>query len=298
MRLIMHPSKKTFFLFVDDSGSPCPDKKQLVRNDGLDAFALGGFLIAESDVEHVKEQHKQFMISQSLECPDGSFKRHLHSTKIRCKKSHFEWLKCEKNAKSFYSSLNKLISELPIFAHACVIDRPGYRDRYGNSHDDKWQLCRSAYQILIERSVKFVRSVGGTKLIVYVEKTGRKEDKKIQGYHDVLRTQGMEFNVASSSAYSPVLQEELSKFVTKNVKFQTKASRLMQLADIVLYPLIKGGYDKSYPPYIFLMDKKLIVDAHVEDINTMGIKYYCFSEPLKDKKPLKSGLSPAVPDDA
>lgn len=279
----MSAIQKTYFLFVDDSGSSCPDKIQALRNDGLDAFALGGFLIAESDVEHVKSLHKKFMINQGLECPQGSFKHHLHSTKIRCKKSHFDWLKSEDSAEVFYTSLNTLISALPIFAHACVIDRPAYRERYAETYADKWQLCRSAYQILIERAVKFVRLVGGTKLIVHVERTGRKEDQKIQGYHDILRTQGMEFNSLKSSVYSPVGKEELSSFVTKKVIFQTKESRLIQLADIVLYPVIKGGYDTCYPPYKLLLENKLIVDAHVEDVHTMGVKYYCFVDSRKTK---------------
>ncbi|MFG0729491.1 DUF3800 domain-containing protein [Photobacterium damselae] len=282
----MQTTQKTFFLFVDDSGSSCPDKSQATRRDGLDAFALGGFLIAEDDVERVKKLHKQFMISQKLECPNGSYKHHLHSTRIRCKKGHFEWLKCNKKATEFYSELNDLIAALPIFAHACVVDRPAYHERYSEGYEDKWQLCRSAYQILIERAVKFVRSVGGTKLIVHVEKTGRKEDKKIQDYHDVLRTKGMEFNTSRSAIYSPVEGEELASFVTKKVVFQTKASRLMQLADIVLYPLIKGGYDAEYPPYKLLVENKLIVDAHVEDVRSMGVKYYCFPRLQKDEKPL------------
>ncbi|MDW6017665.1 DUF3800 domain-containing protein [Vibrio plantisponsor] len=172
-----------------------------------------------------------------------------------------------------------MITGLPIFAHACVVDRPGYHERYSDVYEDKWQLCRSAYQILIERAVKFVRSIGGTKLIVHVEKTGRKEDKKIQDYHDVLRTQGMEFDASRSAIYSPVEGDELASFVTKKVIFQTKESRLMQLADIVLYPVIKGGYDSEYPPYNLLMDNKLIVDAHVENVSTMGVKYYCFPRP-------------------
>lgn len=275
----MQTTQKTFFLFVDDSGSSCPDKSQVTRRDGLDAFALGGFLIAEDDIEHVKELHKKFMISQNLECPNGTFKHHLHSTKIRCKKNHFEWLKCDEKAKEFYSALENMIIGLPIFAHACVVDRPGYHERYSDVYEDKWQLCRSAYQILIERAVKFVRSIGGTKLIVHVEKTGRKEDKKIQDYHDVLRTQGMEFDASRSAIYSPVEGDELASFVTKKVIFQTKESRLMQLADIVLYPVIKGGYDSEYPPYNLLMDNKLIVDAHVENVSTMGVKYYCFPRP-------------------
>ncbi|WP_281272881.1 DUF3800 domain-containing protein [Vibrio pectenicida] len=159
------------------------------------------------------------------------------------------------------------------------MDRPNYRERYSEVYEDKWQLCRSAYQILVERALKFVRSMEGTKLIVHVEKTGRKEDKKIQDYHNVLRAQGMEFNASRSAIYSPVEGEEVARFVTKNVIFQSKESRLMQLADVVLYPVIKGGYDKEYPPYKLLAKNNLIIDAHVKDVRKMGVKYYCFAKP-------------------
>lgn len=272
----MQSNRNTYFLFVDDSGSPCPDKNQEPRKDGLDAFALGGFLICENDVEYAKRLHKQFMIDQKLECPDGTYKNYLHSTKIRCKKNHFDFLKCEERERGFVEGLNNLVSQLPIFVHACVVDRPAYRKRYENAYQDKWQICRSAYQILIERAVKFVHSKGGTKLIVHVEKTGRKEDKKIQDYHTVLRSNGMEFNASSSSIYAPIDNDVLGKFLTKKVEFQTKESRLIQLADVVLYPVIKGGYDINYPPYKLLTEKELLIDAHVEDVQKLGIKYYCF----------------------
>lgn len=294
----MQSDRKTYFLFVDDSGSPCPDKNQTSRSDGLDAFALGGFLICEDHVEQVKELHKNFMISQKLECPDGNFKYHLHSTKIRCKKGHFEWLKCDERAAEFYAGLDRLISSLPIVVHACVVDRPNYRQRYENAYQDKWQICRSAYQILIERAVKFVRSVGGNKLIVHVEKTGRKEDDKIQGYQDILRTVGMEFSAINSLAYSPIKNELLAEFLNKKIIFQTKDSRLMQIADLVLYPVIKGGYDTNYPPYKLLVDRQLIIDTHVADVNSLGIKYYCFPEKEKTKNHSEVAFCPAVPDDA
>ncbi|OEE69236.1 DUF3800 domain-containing protein [Enterovibrio norvegicus] len=272
----MKAAPETYFLFIDDSGSPCPDRIEPQRRDGLDAFALGGFLIQEKEVERVKELHKALMVSQGFECPEGTFKHHLHSTKIRCKKKHFDVLKDQNREAAFIDALNSFICELPIIAHACVVDRQAYRLRYDGVYQDKWGLCRSAYQILIERAVKFVRSVGGRKLIVYVEKTGPKEDRKIQNYHDNLLTQGMEFDVGRSSTYSPIGGDEISAIVSKKVKFQTKDSRLMQIADLVLYPLIKAGYNPEYPPYKLLMQNKKVVDCVVEDISSMGVKYYCF----------------------
>lgn len=274
----MQKQSDTYFLFVDDSGSSCPDRVEQPRKDGIDAFALGGFLIKEDDIDVVKELHKSFMISQGLECPEGKFKHPLHSTKIRCKKNQFTWLNDVERAQAFYEGLQELLSQLPVIAHACVIHRPTYRERYHGVYENKWQLSRSAYQILIERAVKYVRSIGGKRLLVYVEKTGRKEDRQIEEYHSNLLSNGMEFDKTRSASYQPIDNSALSGFLSKKVTFQTKNSRLMQFADLLLYPLIKGGYDPDYQPYRFLRDNGKLVDTLVEDVKTIGVKYYCFTE--------------------
>ena len=295
----------SYFLFVDDSGSSCLDHANKKRADGMDAFALGGFIIEENKVEEVKNKHKLFMLSHGLECPNHTqgvecaspaygflcpkyihelkcpfTGNHypLHSTKIRGRKKYFNWLKNKEKAKLFYPDLEQLITSLPIIVHACVIHRPKYQELYATKYENKWQLCRSAYQILIERAVKYVKSVGGRKLIVYVEHGGRKEDDLLNSYHLKLLEQGMEFDTKRSSSYQPISSDELSKYLAKKIRFQTKKSRLMQLADIVLYPIVKAGYEPSYPPYIALSNSNLLLDYHVEDVKSMGIKYYCFEK--------------------
>lgn len=273
----MLPTKKIYCLFVDDSGSQCPDRNQAPRIDGIDVYALGGILIEETAIEGVKSLHKQLMIKHELECPNDSFaKVNLHSTKIRCKKDDFKWLENNpQKAASFHHDLSELIISIPIVGHACIVDRSNYHQRFAGIKN-KWEIGRSAYQILIERAVKFVRSNGGTKLKIYVEKTGKKEDKLIQSYHERIRTEGMEFDPKNSSIYSPINNEEISNFLLKNVEFGTKDNRMLQLADLVLYPLIKGYFDKKYPPYQALLKNNKIIDCLVQDPKKEGVKYYCF----------------------
>ncbi len=53
---------------------------------------------------------------------------------------------------------------------------------------------------------------------------------------------------------------------------------MIQLADIVLYPMVKGGYEPNYRPYRHLMENKKLIDAVLapEDLPSCGIKYSCF----------------------
>jgi hypothetical protein len=52
-------SKTNYHLFIDDSGSRKPDHvPQPARTDGMDYFALGGFLIKEIDIPILIERHR------------------------------------------------------------------------------------------------------------------------------------------------------------------------------------------------------------------------------------------------
>ena len=53
----------------------------------------------------------------------------------------------------------------------------------------------------------------------------------------------------------------------------------LQIADLYLYPIAKGGYDKSYQPYIDLMNSNRLINSYVslKEQATLGIKYSCFN---------------------
>jgi hypothetical protein len=53
---------------------------------------------------------------------------------------------------------------------------------------------------------------------------------------------------------------------------------MMQIADLVLYPMVKGGYDQSYRPYAKLIEAARIIDAELDpgDRPNLGVKYSCF----------------------
>lgn len=264
----------TLHLYIDDTGTRCPDIVDAPkRKDGMDHFAFGGYLIDDADAFLIDVEHSKLVKDFELKGP-------LHSTAIRCRKRQFAWLnRGDETVHNFYTALNRFVIETPLLATACVIDRPGYDARYGEKYgDDRWGLCKSAYSILIERSVKYAKSQN-KKLAVYVEHTGKRENKQLEKYHQDIYENGMPFNTKTSGQYFPLSKDDFRNTLLKKPKFMMKEKARMQLADLVVYALAKGQYDSSYRAYQELIKVgKLIDDSLLEGEQRvqMGIKRYCF----------------------
>ena len=263
----------TLQLYLDDSGSRFPDKKPSHdRHDGMDHFAIGGMLIQRDRLGELIQSHKDFTAQFGITYP-------LHSHSIRVKKKNFSWLqRDEEKANAFFRGMNDFIAGLPIKVIACCVHRPGYNDRYSERYgSERWKLCKSAYVIAVEHAAKYAMS-RSCKLEVFIEQSGGAEDKAIKGYHRSLIETGMPFNPITSQKYAPLGQSSLLSVLMKNPNFITKSNRAGQIADIVLHPVIKGRYDRSYPPYGHLIRSGLLIDSELTDDEKpyMGIKYYCF----------------------
>jgi hypothetical protein len=150
-------------------------------------------------------------------------------------------------------------------------------------------LCKTAFTVVVERSAKFARD-SGRKLRIYVEKSDKTTDRLLRDYYDELRTTGHPFDVASASKYVPLtpaeLRETLYEFKTKD-----KSSPLMQVADVLLWPMCIGGYDPSNRSYIALKDAGTLIDCKLapEELPHKGIKYSCWDLELgrrKDQSPI------------
>ena len=87
---------KKYILYFDDTGSRNPDhpNHQIVRDDGMDCFGLGGVLVKEEDVDEILEKHKSFCGEWGIDYP-------LHSYQIRGGRGKFGWLKNPEKAASF-----------------------------------------------------------------------------------------------------------------------------------------------------------------------------------------------------
>lgn len=261
-------------LYIDDSGSRDPAHVEPEkRRDAMDCFAFGGILINAEDVEGLYESHKAFCGKWGITYP-------LHSWAIRGGREDFGWLKKPENAFAFLTELEGFLMDLPILGIAAVIDRPGYVARYKDLHQgDLWYMCKTAYCILIERAAKYARSQG-RQLRVFFEECGRKEDRDLMGYAKSLKTVGSPFNPDNSAAYGSLTAEDYRAIILGEPKRRTKKTAMLQVADLVLYPMAKAGYDPTYRPFVRMMEQGKLLDAVLapEDRAKLGIKYSCFPE--------------------
>jgi hypothetical protein len=200
----------------------------------------------------------------------------LHSDEIRSKKNRFRWLKDDdERCQGFLEDLEGVLVTMPILGIACVIDRPGYHRRYDEQYGtQKWSLCRTAFNICVERAAKYA-GAHECRLNVFVERSDKKTDRAVAGYFQELKVAGQPFDHANSSRYAPMSSSDFSD-VLYDFKLKTKQSRMLQIADLYLYPMCRGGYDETYRPYASLRSSRRLIDAHVDDRIGRGIKYYCF----------------------
>lgn len=265
--------KRVFNLYLDDSGTRHPTRRQGKRpKHGHDWFALGGVLIDECEEECARQLHANFCSRWNIAAP-------LHSSEIRSKNEGFAWLRARPKEEQdrFYEELYGLMRDCPVLGLACVVDRPGYNSRYLDLYNQQpWSLCKTAFNIVVERAAKFAKSRGAV-LRVHPERCNKQEDRFLKAYYDELRLQGMPFDTSNSSKYAPLPSDELAK-VLYDFKTKNKSSPLAQLADLYLWPMCIGGYDKENRPFQRLLGDEKFVDCHIpsSEIHTLGTKYSCF----------------------
>src|SRR6516162_2327319 len=140
----------TYHLYLDDSGTRYPRRKSSARLDGLDYFAMGGLLVPSERINDALLAHAELVNRHGILAP-------LHSNSIRVRKGAFAWLEHDRErACRFYADLERTLCQLPGYVVGCVIHRPGYNDRYAPLYGKaRWDLCKSAYTISVERAAKF-----------------------------------------------------------------------------------------------------------------------------------------------
>lgn len=266
-------SKREFLFYVDDSGSKDPDRKPRGGDLGPDWFALGGVLVDSSDKARCDKAISDFRAAW----PKLGDKP-LHSYDIRNKSADFRWLEdlTSMELAHFYEGISELLKCLPITVAGCVIDRPGYNARYmGRYGPRRWKLCRTAFTIAVERAAKFAAH-HDARLRVFVERTDRKTEAQFKTYFDELKAGGAPFNPLTSAKYRPLAQDVLANTLYE-FRVKTKASDLMQIADLCLWPICSGGYNPENRSFVMLKQEGKLLDALcTEDNGLQGIKYSCF----------------------
>jgi hypothetical protein len=265
------PAEMLFY--VDDSGSRHADRDPEKDPHGVDWYALGGVLIKSTD-----KLRADSMIGTFRQGWPALGDEPLHSCDIRSGSRRFGWLRSvpSESRSLFHSDIEKLVHALPIVVHGCVVDRPGYNARYGETYGDKrWSLCRSAFAMSVERAAKFARS-RGCRLRVLMERSDKKTERRFKRYYDELIDTGAPFNPKRSEPHKPLTNVELSETLV-GLETRSKRSLLMQVADIVLWPICRGGYDPENRSFRSLQAAGKLLDAHCDaESGLQGIKMFCF----------------------
>lgn len=264
--------RRAVHFYMDDSGTRSPNRK-LARFDprAIDHFALGGILVRESDEGPARAAYDEF-------CRRWEIGYALHSVDIRHRAKAFAWLGLsEDDYARFMRDLNRFLTSLPVVAIACVIDRPGYDARYGRQYGARrWGLCRTAFTIAVERAVKYALRLDSV-LRVYPERSSKKDESKIKEYYEQLRTEGLPFDPTSSAGYRP-LDALTFKSVLYDLKFKEKKSPMIQVADLLLWPIIYEKYRPGYRAYEELRRAGRLIECELDpaEVAERGSKYSCF----------------------
>jgi hypothetical protein len=261
---------KILNFYIDDSGTRHPDRATTTAHADRDWFALGGILLRESDEYRARKMYEIFCETWQLDYP-------LHSAGIRNRAGQFQWLRSlpEKDYAAFMRQLEKLLLALPVLGLACVIDRPGYNSRYMEKYGRRrWSLCKTAFSIVVERAAKYAAKQK-LKLRVMVERSSKKDDAKLESYYKSLKEKAAPFDPGTSAKYAPMDPVDF-EYVLYEFKTKNKSSPMMQVADMYLWPMCMGGYDRTNHPYRTLIKHSKLLDMYCDDPAVEGVKYSCF----------------------
>lgn len=264
-----------YHLYLDDSGSRMLNRLAVDADAYPQWFALAGVLVREEDEAACKAAHDSFY--QRWPQITGP----LHLTDMHGQVEGFRWLRSldASGRSAFWTDYHAVVTNLPVIGHGCVIHRPGYRDRgYGSRVGDaRWNLCRSAFNILIERAAK-IAHVEGRRMKVRFEGADRVSDQLLKTYWALLKDKrGLGFNAQNAAKYAPLSPDDLAATLI-DLERKDKRSKLMQFADTFALAIAKGRYQPNYSTYAALAGAGRFADDHVgvERSANEGIKHFCF----------------------
>lgn len=258
--------------YMDETGNRHPDKKPSNQREGRDWFGLGGYLLKEHDKSIVRQAHQQF-------CEAWSISEPFHMTDMLSCRKKFSWLGklTEKRKSQFWVEYKDMLSSVPAMGTGCIISRPGYvaRGYLENYPNSKWLLCRSAFDITIERAAKYAKSIDAKLDVVF--ESDIPMNNIMKGYFTNLKENGLSFD-NNAGKYEPFSQQDFSETLG-TIEYKAKASPYLQLADSYIYAIARQKYDRHFDIFCRLRDYRRIINFALGDadlIKAMGIKYYCF----------------------
>lgn len=269
-----------YTLYIDETGHRYPQHKVQPRDDGMDHFCWGGVLVNQDDEEEIVTAIKALRKRWDIDYP-------LHSSEIRGKRDKFGWLQDEEPRAAFMGDMNDLLTQIPVIGFGVVVSRPGYNKRYREKYGaGRWELCRSAHPILVERVVRYLlRLDPEARLRIIFEGSSGAENKLIVGYTRDMRRDGHPFKKESAEKYTPLTSRVYDRVIIGDAQSSTKGNFFLQIADLYIYAMSKRKYQPAYLPWVLLYEAQRVVDALLlpEKRATEGIKYYCFGVDVTDE---------------
>lgn len=261
----------SYTFYIDETGNRNPSHKPDVGRENRDWFAIGGILVKSEEIDVCKQARQAFADRWGVSAP-------FHMTDMLGGHKKFSWLGklSDERHDKFWSEYKAMLASLPVVGLACVIDRPGYVKRgYLQKHRDPWLLCRSAFDISVERAAKFAIRDGRKLNVVFEQDPGI--NRMITGYFDNLKANGLAFDGVASEKYTPLSKEAFAATLG-TIEHKPKENALLQIADTYLYAMARHKYDQKFHVYRRLRDARKLANFVLSnaEIPQMGIKHYCF----------------------
>lgn len=265
-----------YTLYIDETGSRYPTHASVKRDDGMDHFGWGGILVNQDDEEVVVSAMKIFRAKWQI-------KYHLHSSEIRGVRDNFSWLSKDQNIRNdFLNDLGDLLANMPVLGFGVVVSRPDYNKRYKEEYGSgRWELCKSAHPILIERVVRYlIKEDPAARLRIIFEGASGAENDLIVEYTRHIKRHGHPFSQDAANQYTPLPSRVYDRVIIGDAQVHSKANFFLQIADLYIYPISKRAYDRAYFPWVCLYESQRIIDALLppDRRKLEGIKYYCFED--------------------
>ena len=237
-----------YYLFLDESG----DHGLTNLNPDFPVFLLCGILITEQDYEAFNRSMNQLKASIW-----GSKEVIFHSRDIRKCEKEFQKLFDLDLKKTFYTELNKIISESFYIVLASAIQKQRFVENFGKLEDDVYEIALS---FVIEQAVLVLQDIPEAEaLSIVIERRGKKEDKQLDDHFQRITGKGTgKLTAADINHFNP-------SFTFRNKKENING---LQLADLVAYPIARNVIEpnRANPAYEVLEGKIYRKDGHLQGL--------------------------------
>ena len=241
-----------YYLFIDECGDHC-----LATYDrNFPIFTLCGILVPHKNLNTFKNAVDKVKLEFW-----NTTEVILHSRDIRKCDKHFKILFDNQIKTRFYNRINEVLSSQGVYIVVCCsVMKEQCIAKIGLDAD----IYGTALKYVFQRSIFCVddNSLEGGVINVIVEKRGKREDKTLLQYFNMLRTTGMHY--VSPERFN----EHIERF-----SFSDKKDNVfgLQVADLIAYPISRYVMqpDKANPAFEVIKE-----NIYVSEGRLLGLKIF------------------------